>query len=282
MQVYRAAFAKGSNYKLGAPYPPPAAVAAAEAAAAKAAAPLVPALRHVLTADPAGAAEFGAWALNLPGDMGIYERDDGDGVDPGMLQVARHSLERALAAALRPELGSAVLALDAALGVDTAAPGSPARYAVPYQYSAQAAAQRSMRQAALYLLAALGEPAMLADLQVGAWRWQLCVTPGRLLVECMLCLVAFSACAIAHIPIPSCTPAAGAAGGGDQPDRGCGRRRSAGPCRWGLYWTGPSTHRGVPLQPTSMSSQPMPPHLLRSQLSCCRRRRPCRRTGCVP
>lgn len=167
-QMYRAALAKGGKYKAGAPYPPPAAVAAAEAAAAKAAAPLVPALRHVLTADPVGAAEFGAWALNLPGDMGIYERDDGDGVDPGMLQVARQSLERALAAALRPELGSAVLALDAALGVDTAAPGGPTRYAVPYAYSAQAAAQRSMRQAALHLLAALGEPAVLADLQVRA------------------------------------------------------------------------------------------------------------------
>ncbi|KAI7837638.1 hypothetical protein COHA_008560 [Chlorella ohadii] len=165
LKMYRAALAKGGKYKAGAPYPPPAAVAAAEAAAAKAAAPLVPALRHVLTADPVGAAEFGAWALNLPGDMGIYERDDGDGVDPGMLQVARQSLERALAAALRPELGSAVLALDAALGVDTAAPGGPTRYAVPYAYSAQAAAQRSMRQAALHLLAALGEPAVLADLQ---------------------------------------------------------------------------------------------------------------------
>lgn len=181
--MYRAALAKGAKYKAGAPYPPPAAAAAAEAAAAKAAAPLVPALRHVLTADPVGAAEFGAWALNLPGDMGVYERDDGDGVDPGMLQVARHSLERALAAALRPELGAAVLALDAALGVDATAPGSPARYAVPYAYSAQAAAQRSMRQAALYLLASLGEPAVLADLQVcsrgrvcaAGWSWLGCL-----------------------------------------------------------------------------------------------------------
>lgn len=256
--MYRATLAKGSKYKAGAPYPPPAAVAAAEAAAAKAAAPLVPALRHVLTADPAGAAEFGAWALNLPGDMGIYERDDGDGVDPGMLQVARHSLERALAAALRPELGSAVLALDAALGVDTAAPGSPARYAVPYSYSAQAAAQRSMRQAALYLLAALGEPAVLADLQVGAPQLLLCAAGVHAVVQG----VPQPAVSLLLIPIPPCTPAAGAAGGGQQPDRGCGGGPSAGPCRWGLYWTGSSTHSRLPLQPASISSQRMPPHLL--------------------
>lgn len=153
--------------------PPPAAAAAAEATAGKAAPALAAVLRPLL-ADPVAQAEFGAWALNLPGDLEVFMREQ-DPVDPAVLQLARDALERALAAALQPALAAAVAALDAALaagsssgeGEDAATPAAAGQQQQPtgYAYTAEGAARRSLRHACLYLQAALGEPALVADLQ---------------------------------------------------------------------------------------------------------------------
>ena len=106
--------------------PASAAAAAASAPAAKAVAPLAAVLRPLL-APPVAAvegAEFAGWALGLPGDGMVYEREKR--VDPGLLQLARQELERQLALTLRGELLAAVAALYSALDVDDAADPAPA------------------------------------------------------------------------------------------------------------------------------------------------------------
>eukprot|EP00887_Chlorella_sp_A99_P005869 scaffold1.g5869.t1 len=186
LKVYHAAVAKrGKGGKGGAGAGGAAAAAEAAAhAAARAAPPLAAVLRPLLA--PPGAAvagaEFGAWALALPDDGGVYEKVES--VDPGALQLAREALERALAADLVADLAPAVRALDAALatmgahsgggrerqqdgasrqGPAAAADGGtdgqarPGEQGTAYAYNAEGAALRAMQQACLYLLAALGE-----------------------------------------------------------------------------------------------------------------------------